>query len=129
MKIGELSRRTGFSIDTIRYYERIGLLPKAFRAPSGHRDYDASTLTWIAFLERLKTMGMPIRERLEYAELRSRGVETEPERKALLERHREKVRVHIAELQNCLSVLDDKITGYAETIRTRASHDRDSTNP
>lgn len=113
MKIGELSRRTGLSIDTLRYYERIGLLPKASRAPSGHRDYDVSILVWIEFLDRLKTTGMPIREMIEYAELRSRGAGTEPERKVLLERHREKVRRHVAELQDCLSVLDKKIAGYS----------------
>jgi DNA-binding transcriptional MerR regulator len=123
MKIGELSVRSGFSIDTIRYYERIGLLPKPARAPSGHRDYDASALTWLAFLGRLKTTGMPISEMVTYARLRASGFVTEPERKALLQRHREKVRARIAELQDCLSVLDDKIAGYAGTERIEETDD------
>lgn len=113
MKIGELAKRSGLSAHTIRYYERIGLLPHADRDQSGQRDYDASILTWIEFLDRLKTTGMPIREMLRYAALRERGVDTEAERGALLEQHRERVRAHVAKLQACLLVLDTKIAGYA----------------
>ena len=54
MKIGDLARRSGLSVHTIRYYERIGLLPRADRDASGHRDYDAAILTWIGFLDRIK---------------------------------------------------------------------------
>jgi DNA-binding transcriptional MerR regulator len=113
MKIGQLAKRSGLSAYTIRYYERIGLLPRADRDRSGQRDYDASILTWIEFLDRLKTTGMPIRDMLRYAALRESGVGTEAERRALLERHRENVRAHVADLQACLLVLDTKIAGYA----------------
>jgi DNA-binding transcriptional MerR regulator len=113
MKIGELAKRSGLSAHTIRYYERIGLLPPAGRNQSGHRDYDATILTWIEFLDRLKATGMPIREMLRYAVLRERGVGTEAERSALLEQHRDRVRGHVAELKACLLVLDTKIAGYA----------------
>jgi DNA-binding transcriptional MerR regulator len=113
MKIGELARRSGLSAHTIRYYERIGLLPHADRNQSGQRDYDASILSWIEFLDRLKTTGMPIREMLRYAALRERGASTEEERRLLLEQHRERVRARVAELQACLLVLDTKIAGYA----------------
>lgn len=64
MKICELAKRSGLSAHTIRYYERIGLLPYADRDRSSRRDYDASILVWIAFIGRLKTTGMPIREML-----------------------------------------------------------------
>lgn len=113
MKIGELAKRCGLSAHTIRYYERIGLLPYADRDRSRQRDYDASILTWIEFLGRLKTTGMPIRDMLRYAALRERGVGTEAERRQLLERHRAQLRVHVAELQANLLVLDSKIAGYA----------------
>jgi DNA-binding transcriptional MerR regulator len=113
MKIGDLARRTGLSTHTIRYYERIGLLPYASRASSQQREYDASILVWIEFLGRLKTTGMPIRDKLRYARLRERGPETQEDRCILLEEHRAKVRTHIAELQACLAVLDTKIAGYA----------------
>ncbi|MQP68535.1 MerR family DNA-binding transcriptional regulator [Niveispirillum sp. SYP-B3756] len=113
MKIGELAKRSGLSAHTIRYYERIGLLPYADRNQSSQRDYDASILIWIEFLGRLKTTGMPIRDMLRYAALRERGVGTEAERCDLLEQHRAHVRAHVADLQACLLVLDTKIAGYA----------------
>ena len=114
MKIGQLARRSGLSAHTIRFYERIGLLPRADRDGSGQRDYDVSILIWIEFLRRLKTTGMPIREMLRYAALRERGPATGAERRALLEAHRETVRAHVAELQACLLVLDSKIGAYAD---------------
>jgi DNA-binding transcriptional MerR regulator len=113
MKIGELARRSGLSVHTIRYYERIGLLPYADRDRARRRDYDASIFAWIEFLGRMKTTGMPIREMLRYAALREAGAGTEIERRELLERHRERVRASLAELDACLLVLDTKIGGYA----------------
>ena len=123
MKIGELAKRSGLSAHTIRYYERIGLLPDADRDPSGQRDYDASILVWMEFLDRLKTTGMPIRDMLRYAALRERGVDTEAERGALLEQHRARVRAHVAKLQACLLVLDTKIAGYAGTAQRMKDYD------
>ncbi|WP_088342816.1 MULTISPECIES: MerR family transcriptional regulator [Rhodomicrobium] len=113
MKIGELAKRSGLSAHTIRYYERIGLLPYADRDSSSQRDYDASILIWIEFLGRLRTTGMPIRDMLRYAALRERGAGTEAERREMLERHRDRVRAHLAELEASLLVLDSKIAGYA----------------
>ena len=91
MKIGDLARRCGLTAHTIRYYERIGLLPYADRDQSQRRDYDPSILTWIDFLGRLKSTGMPIREMLRYAALREQGAGTEAERRELLETHRARV--------------------------------------
>ncbi len=123
MKIGELAKRSGLSAHTIRYYERIGLLPHADRNRSGQRDYDASILVWIAFLDRLKATGMPIRDMLRYAALREQGTGTEAERGLLLARHRERVRAHLHELQACLVVLDTKIAGYAGNTERMENHD------
>ena len=125
MKIGELARRSGLSAHTLRYYERIGLLPVADRAASGHRDYDAAILAWIEFLNRMKTTGMPIREMLRYAALRAEGDATIDARRELLEAHRELVRAHVAELQACLFVLDTKIAGYAGASQVETNHDAD----
>lgn len=117
MKIGQLAKRSGLTAHTIRYCERIGLLPYADRDPSGQRDYDASILSWIEFLGRLKATEMPIREMLHYAGLREAGPVTEVERRELLEQHRERVRAKLAELSDCLLVLDAKIAGYAGTSK------------
>lgn len=123
MKIGELAKRSGLSAHTIRYYERIGLLPYAERDSSSQRDYDASILIWIEFVGRLKTTGMPIREMLRYATLRERGVETEAERCAMLEQHRESVRARASELAACLLVLDKKIAGYIDQAQRINSYE------
>jgi DNA-binding transcriptional MerR regulator len=123
MKIGELAKRSELSAHTIRYYERIGLLPRADRDRSGRRDYDVSILAWIEFLGRLKATGMPVREMLRYAALRTGGAGTEAERRKLLERHRERVRTRVAELQASLLVLDAKIAGYAGAEKRIKTHD------
>ncbi|WP_288426924.1 MerR family transcriptional regulator [uncultured Agrobacterium sp.] len=127
MKIGELARRSGLSAYTIRYYERIGLLPYADRDRSSRRDYDPSILVWIAFLGRLKTTGMPIRDMLRYAALRTQGDDTVRERQAILEAHREQVRAQIENLQDCLLVLDQKIAGYAGDDQRMKDYDAVST--
>jgi DNA-binding transcriptional MerR regulator len=123
MKIGQLVRRSGLTAHTIRYYERIGLLPYADRDQSGQRDYDQSILTWIEFLGHLKATGMPIREMLHYAALREAGPATEAGRRELLEQHRVRVRVQLAELSECLLVLDAKIAGYAGTSKRMKEYD------
>jgi DNA-binding transcriptional MerR regulator len=126
MKIGELAKRSGFSAHTIRYYERIGLLPYADRDSSNQRDYDASILTWMEFLGRLKTTGMPIRDMLRYARLRDGGVSTESERRKLLVEHRARVRADVEELQACILVLDTKIAGYAGSKSRMKDQDNDA---
>jgi len=114
MKIGDLAKRSGLSAHTLRYYERIGLLPYADRDRSGQRDYGAEILTWIEFLGRLKTTGMPIRDMLRYAELVGGGDSTLGPRREMLEEHRERIRAHMADLKACLRVLDGKIAFYTE---------------
>ncbi len=113
MKIGDLAKESGMSRDTIRFYERIGLLPAAFRNRSGHRDYDPSILTWVTFLGHLKATGMSLADMTRYAKLREQGHATGADRSLMLQNQRHIVKARIAELQACLAVLDDKIAGYA----------------
>lgn len=124
MKIGELASRSGLSVYTLRYYERIGLLPRADRDAGRRRDYDASILTWIAFLMRLKATGMPIKDMLRYARLRAQGAGTEPARRTLLESHRNKVAADIAALRANLHYIDQKIAGYGDTKFKETLNDR-----
>jgi DNA-binding transcriptional MerR regulator len=123
MKIGELAQQSSLSAHTLRYYEHIGLLPRAHRNSSRQRDYDDSILIWIEFLRRLKTTGMSIKGMLRYAKLREKGPSTETERQNLLEVHRDQVKTHLVELQNCLLVLDGKIAGYARSTKQRKAND------
>ena len=126
MKVGDLSRRTGLTAHTLRYYERIGLLPWASRGSSKQREYDGSILPWIEFVGRLRTTGMPIRDMVRYAALRSQGIASVAERETLLSRHREHVRRHVAELHVCLSVLDSKIASYGAQDRMEKADDADA---
>jgi DNA-binding transcriptional MerR regulator len=114
MKIGELAQRSGLSIHTIRYYERVGVLPRAFRAISGQRIYDVSILRWIEFLERMKSSGMPIKDIAEYAILWQQGHGTEGKRRALLETQARRVKAQIADLRSCLGVINEKILDLTE---------------
>jgi DNA-binding transcriptional MerR regulator len=123
MRIGELARKTGLSVDTLRFYERIGLLPRIARDGAGQRQYGPDVLDWIAFLGRLKTMGMPLRQMRHYAELRAMGVATAPARAALLQAHRVAVRAHIAALQESLVMLDAKIDAYGTVNEQETSDD------
>ncbi|OLR90496.1 MerR family transcriptional regulator [Actinokineospora bangkokensis] len=110
--IAEAAHRTGLSIDTLRYYERIELIDPPARDSGGRRAYTDSDLDWLTFLTRLRTTGMPIRLMREYARLRHQGPASAVPRKRILERHRADVLARVAELRSCLEVLDYKIDNY-----------------
>lgn len=113
MMIGELARHSGLSADTLRYYEKIGLVPPPLRDAGGRRVYDAAALRWLGFLERLKATGLGMRERIRYAELRVRpGVASVRERREMLEQHRDKVAADLRRLTDTLALLDDKVALY-----------------
>lgn len=112
MRIGDLAEKSGLSTDTLRYYEKIGLLPKPLRDAGGRRVYDETILRWIDFLARLKSTGMGISKRQQYAELRTKGAASLTARRTLLEEHRRKVADDIAALTGMLTVLDEKIDLY-----------------
>ncbi|WP_020668209.1 MerR family transcriptional regulator [Amycolatopsis nigrescens] len=111
--IAEAARRSGLSIDTLRYYERIKLLDPPARDAAGRRAYSDTDLTWLEFLTKLRLTGMPIRAMREYASLRHRGVASTGRRKAILVEQRTSVAARIAELQSCMDILDYKINNYS----------------
>lgn len=115
--IAQAAARSGLSIDTLRYYERIGLVEPPARDSGGRRTYTDSDLAWLEFLTRLRTTGMPIRMMREYAQLRHRGSGTAARRRQILVDHRAGVRERIAELQLCMDILDHKIENYERIER------------
>lgn len=121
MLIGDLARRTGLSADTLRWYEKIGLIPAPTRDRGGRRVYGEDILVWIAFLGRLKATGMSIAEMRTYARLRAEGPATTRARRELLERHRADVAAEIAALTANLTALDDKIETYRAVEAEAAS--------
>ncbi|TCO65559.1 MerR family transcriptional regulator [Actinocrispum wychmicini] len=108
--IAQAAERSGLSIDTLRYYERIGLVEPPARDSGGRRSYSDEDLSWLEFLTKLRTTGMPIRMMREYAQLRGPGVEAK--RRQILVEHRADVLSRIAELQSCLDTLNYKIDSY-----------------
>lgn len=115
--IAEAARRSGLSIDTLRYYERINLLEAPARDTAGRRVYSETDLAWLEFLTKLRTTGMPIRLMREYASLRRHGDASAGRRKAILIEQRRSVRERIAELQGCLEILDYKVDNYEQIER------------
>ncbi|WP_026424498.1 MerR family transcriptional regulator [Actinokineospora inagensis] len=110
--IAEAAHRSGLSIDTLRYYERIELIDPPARDSSGRRAYSDDDLAWLGFLTRLRTTGMPIKLMREYARLRGQGIASVGQRKRILQQHRDDVRARIDELRACLGILDYKIENY-----------------
>ena len=84
MTIKEVAKKTGVSADTLRYYERIGLLPAVPRKSNGIRDYDEFFIDWIAFIQDLKSVGMSLEAILDYISLAKLGEASRKERKQLL---------------------------------------------
>lgn len=103
---------TGCSIDTLRYYERAGVVPTIARSASGQRLYSDDDLGWVAFVRRLRATGMPMRRIEEYTTMVREGCGTLSERRQLLEQHRAMVAAAIDELADALRVLDRKIVHY-----------------
>jgi DNA-binding transcriptional MerR regulator len=112
--IAEAAHRSGLSIDTLRYYERIELIDPPARDSGGRRAYTEEDLAWLGFLTKLRTTGMPIRMMREYARLRHQGSATFARRKQILVEQRTEVLERIAELNGCLEVLNYKITNYEQ---------------
>jgi DNA-binding transcriptional MerR regulator len=110
MTITELADVTGVSKHTLRYYERMGLVPLVERdRSSGHRRYNSRHAQWIAFLRNLRQGGMPIRDVRAYAKLVAKGESSWPERRAMLAAHRRRVVDAIAVFQAHQAVLDSKL--------------------
>ncbi len=110
--IAEASATTGVTIDTLRYYERAGVLPDIARTEGGQRVYTEDDLGWVVFVRRLRATGMPMRRIADYAAMVRAGEGTVGERRQLLAEHRETVASAIEELTTALTVLDDKIAHY-----------------
>ncbi|MBC3515269.1 MerR family transcriptional regulator [Neobittarella massiliensis] len=112
MTIAEVSRRYQLSPDTLRYYERIGLIPAVGRTKSGIRDYSESDCNWVEFIKCMRGAGLPIESLVEYVALFVQGDKTIPARKLLLIEQRQKLAQRISEMQGVLARLDTKIEGY-----------------
>lgn len=114
MTITEVSKRFDLSADTLRYYERIGLVPTVHRNKSGVRSYEEEDCRWVEFIKCMRGAGMPIEALIEYVALFQQGNETVSARKELLIEQRRLLAERIAEMQAVLARLDKKIDGYED---------------
>lgn len=122
--ISEVEARTGLTQHTLRWYERIGLMPHVDRSHSGQRRFTDKDLDWLGFVGKLRATGMSVADMVRYAELVREGPHTAPDRRELLERTREEVRTRITELTDALAVLDYKIDTYAMCTTVAGEEDR-----
>ena len=115
--ISEVAAICGLSAHTLRWYERIGLMPHVDRSHTGQRRFTNRDLDWLDLVGKLRLTGMPVADMVRYAELVREGDHTFPERHQLLVATREDVQHRIAELQETLEVLNFKIDTYAAARR------------
>ena len=126
MTIAEVSRKYDISPDTLRYYEKIGLLPPVPRTKSGIRDYDESSCGWIELMKCMRSAGVQIEALIEYVALFRQGDDTAAQRKAILMEQRDRLEARMAEIQRSLDRLNGKIEGYEQGLRQKERELSDS---
>jgi len=119
MTIAEVSKKFSISQDTLRYYERIGLIPPIKRNASGFRDYDEADCRRIEFVKCMRGAGLPIEALIEYMSLYMQGDGTIPARKDILIRQRDDLAARMAEMQSTLDRLNLKISAYEDRLLKR----------
>lgn len=112
LSIGELARRCGRSVHTIRWYEAQGLIPNVERDAGGRRRYDPDHVEHLVFLDLLRRTGMSVAEMRELSALAMRGWRTLGERHAMLRAHRARVEAQIEELRAAITLVDTKLAYY-----------------
>ncbi|KQN96049.1 MerR family transcriptional regulator [Paenibacillus sp. Leaf72] len=116
MFIAEVSEKYDLSQDTLRYYERIGLIPRVNRNKSGLRDYTEEDCRWVEFVKCMRGVGLPVEVLIEYVGLFQQGDETKEARKELLIEQRKLLRARMEDMHKVLERMDDKIERYEQTI-------------
>jgi DNA-binding transcriptional MerR regulator len=116
LRIGEVAKRTGRSVHTIRWYEAQGLIPGVVRDNGGRRVYSEYHVGWLDLMDRLRYTGMSIAQIREYTALVKQGAATLRQRRALLATHRARMRETIARWSEALTLIDAKVEFYDEWV-------------
>jgi len=119
MKIMEVSEQFGLSSDTLRYYERIGLIPPVNRNESGIRDYNELDLRRVDFIKCMRSAGLPVEVLIEYVALVQEGDSTIEARKEILKEQRALLAARMEEMQKTLDILDHKLDVYEKAVLTK----------
>ena len=118
MTIKEVAEKYNISQDTLRYYERMQMIPKVHRTPGGIRDYQAEDLRWVELAICMRSAGLPIEVMIEYLRLFQAGDATIPARLELLNEQMEVLRAQKAQLEATMERLSYKIEHYEDALRT-----------
>jgi MerR family transcriptional regulator, aldehyde-responsive regulator len=116
MTIAEASEQLGISSDTLRYYEKIGLIPPVKRNKSGNRDYGETDLNWVEFIKYMRSAGLSIEVLSEYVRLAIQGDETIEARKKILIEQRKLLITRMEEMNKVIDKLNNKIETYENTL-------------
>lgn len=116
MTISEVSKKYGLSADTLRYYEKAGLIPPVNRKENGIRDYTETDCGWVEFIKCMREAGLSIEVLTQYIALYAKGNRTLQKRKNLLVTERNRLKQRIEQMQKTLKRLDYKISVYEQRI-------------
>lgn len=116
MTISEVSKKYGLSVDTLRYYEKAGLIPPVNRKENGIRDYTETDCGWVEFIKCMREAGLPIEVLTQYIALYAKGNRTLQQRKNLLITERDRLKERIEQMQQTLKRLNYKISVYEQRI-------------
>ena len=118
MTIKEVSEKYNISQDTLRYYERIGMIPEISRTPGGIRNYQESDLGWVELAICMRSAGLPIEALIEYVKLYQQGDATFAARLQLLQEQRENLEEQKTQLEKAINKLNYKISRYEVAVQT-----------
>lgn len=118
MTIKEVAEKYDISADTLRYYERVGMIPKVTRRPNGIRDYQESDLGWVELAICMRSAGLPIEVMIEYVKLYKEGDNTIPARLELLQEQMNALKEQKAQIESAVERLAYKISKYEEAMET-----------
>jgi DNA-binding transcriptional MerR regulator len=117
MTISEVSEKYEISAETLRYYERVGVIPPVNRNENGIRDYTEIDCNWVQFIKCMRNAGLSIESLIEYTTLFQKGSSTLDSRKQILIEQRDELVTRISDMQTALDRLNKKIDGYDETMK------------
>ena len=116
MTISEVSKKYGLSPDTLRYYERIGMLPPVHRAANGLRDYDEIDCKWVELVKCMRSADLPIEAIIEYVRLFQQGEQTTPARYELLLSQKQQLLQKREQIDRTIERLEYKIERYEKQL-------------
>ena len=112
MKISDVAEKTGLSIDNLRYYERIGLIPPIPRNKLGIRDYNEAAVHWIEFVLKFKKAGASLEAIIDYVNLAQSDNDSKEARREILFEIKNDLEDKINKLKQCMDLIDYKIENY-----------------